>query len=169
MCRCKPFVFLFLWLSEAHRVLSDVYHLLPQVPTRTLLPRPGQWPVGDTKSQDLRRVEVGRDLWSLPGPTPAPAGTPRAGCPGPWPGGFGDLQGGHAPLQAKASVAFSWATSSQVRGNKTWGFRGGRQVPQQPLSRPWLSPRMPLQCQKGFRLFAGSSILWQYVGTECGN
>ncbi|XP_035187677.1 uncharacterized protein LOC118169778 [Oxyura jamaicensis] len=29
-----------------------------------------------------------------------------------------DLQGGHAPLQAKASVAFSWATFSQVAENQ---------------------------------------------------
>lgn len=30
-----------------------------------------------------RMVEVGRDFWRSPGPTPAPAGPPRAGCTGP--------------------------------------------------------------------------------------
>ena len=34
-------------------------------------------------------AEVGRDLWRSSGPTPAPAGTARAECPGPRPGGFG--------------------------------------------------------------------------------
>ena len=35
-------------------------------------------------SQNRRTAEAARALW----PTPAPAGTPRAGGPGPWPGGF---------------------------------------------------------------------------------
>jgi len=38
-------------------------------------------------------------VWQGPqdpsGPTPPQAGTPRAGCPGPRPGGFGDRQGGN--------------------------------------------------------------------------
>lgn len=43
---------------------------------------------------------------------------------------------------------------------------GECQVPQQPLSEPWLPPRVPLQCRKGFRLFAGffNSILVPSVG-----
>jgi len=36
-----------------------------------------------------RTIEwLGRDLWEPCCQTPAPAGPPRAGCPGPGPGGF---------------------------------------------------------------------------------
>lgn len=39
-------------------------------------------------SQAHRTAEFGRGLWKSSAPTPAPAGTPKAGCPGPCPGDF---------------------------------------------------------------------------------
>jgi len=41
-------------------------------------------------------IEVGRGFWRSPGPTSSLAGPPRAGCTGPQPGGFGDLQEGES-------------------------------------------------------------------------
>jgi len=40
------------------------------------------------KQQNHRTVAAGRDKWWSSVPTPAQAGTPRAGCPGPRPGSF---------------------------------------------------------------------------------
>ena len=42
-----------------------------------------------TESQNHRMVGVGRDLWGHPVQPPAEAGSPRAGCTGPCPGGSG--------------------------------------------------------------------------------
>uniref|UniRef100_A0A8B9TPT2 OFD1 centriole and centriolar satellite protein n=1 Tax=Anas platyrhynchos TaxID=8839 RepID=A0A8B9TPT2_ANAPL len=44
--------------------------------------------LSSTPVSKLERVltEAGRDLWRSPAPSPAQAGTPRAGCPGPDPG-----------------------------------------------------------------------------------
>jgi len=41
------------------------------------------------ESQNHSMVGVGRDLCGSPSPTPAKAGSPRAGCTGPHPGGAG--------------------------------------------------------------------------------
>lgn len=41
-----------------------------------------------SENQSPRMAEADRALWSPPGPTPAEAGTPIAGCPGACPGGF---------------------------------------------------------------------------------
>ena len=50
---------------------------------------PGRKPMQVKCHRIHRMVGVGRDLWASPNPTPpAKAGSPRAGCTGPHPGGF---------------------------------------------------------------------------------
>lgn len=65
------------------------------------------WPsVGTPEFLSQGMAGVGRDLWRSPGPTPAPAGPPRAGCRAPGPGSFG------TPLSSGAAARGWWSSSS---------------------------------------------------------
>ncbi|XP_075348252.1 uncharacterized protein LOC142405169 isoform X2 [Mycteria americana] len=70
-----------------------------------------------------RNVEAGRVLWRSSGPSPAQAGSPRAGCPGPCPDGFWTPPGMETPPPLWAA----WASTRSPSQRKSfpmfkWNF-----------------------------------------------